>query len=240
LKFPNHLAIIMDGNGRWAKSQGRERVYGHIKGARVARNIIEACAQRKVPYLTLFTFSSENWFRPAEEVSFLMSLLVRHLRKQRRFLVANNIRFQVIGDRDVLPQTVREEVDRTIEYTAKNSGMVLTFALSYGSRNEIVQAAKKIAERVQTGILKMEHIDEDVFSTFLSTDGCPDPDLIIRTSGETRLSNFLLWQAAYAELYFTDVMWPHFSVRDLDDALTYFASRERRFGRVDRNLEIQL
>jgi len=222
----------MDGNGRWAKARGHNRIYGHVRGAKVARAIIEASARLKIPHLTLYTFSSENWFRPDTEVKFLMRLLGRQLRRELATLMKNNIKFRVIGDLARLPVEVRTAVDQTIRETSRNTGMTLVFALSYGSRQEIVKAAQKLAERVQQGDLQLDEIDESLFASSLESSFLPDPDLIIRTSGESRLSNFLLWQSAYSEILSVPTLWPDFSEQNLFACLDYFASRERRFGRV--------
>lgn len=229
---PTHLAIIMDGNGRWAELRGRDRTFGHLKGARVAKNIIEFCAQRGLKQLTLYAFSTENWLRPKAEVSFLMTLLARHLRKERRTLIKNNIRFSVIGDIERLPGPVLAEIEKTIEDTRQNTGMSLTFALSYGGRQEITEAVRAICRDVQAGHLKPEDISEATIASRLQTSGMPEPDLIIRTSGEYRLSNFFLWQAAYSELYITQTLWPEFTAEELERAFHQFATRERRFGRT--------
>jgi undecaprenyl diphosphate synthase len=226
----------MDGNGRWAEARGRDRSTGHLKGAKVARKIIDECTRLGVEYLTLYAFSSENWFRPIEEVTFLMHLLQRHLIRERRTLMDNNIRFNCIGEIDRLPKAVQKEVMHTIQATSNNTGMRLTFALSYGSRQEITHAVQAIARRVQDGSLKVDEIDPQLVAGFLETSYMPDPDLIIRTSGESRLSNFLMWQAAYSEILITEIYWPDFSVSDLHDAFTIFQSRERRFGRTSSQL----
>lgn len=230
--MPRHLAIIMDGNGRWAELRKRDRVFGHIKGARVAKAMIETCAQSGLENLTLYAFSTENWLRPKSEVAFLMRLLGRNMRKERGSLMKNNIRFSVIGEIDRLPEAVRTEVHRTIEQTRNNTGMCLTFALSYGARQEIAEAMREIAIDVAAGRLAPHDINDELVSKKLQSSFLPDPDLIIRTSGECRLSNFMLWQAAYAEIYVTKVLWPDFSRSDLDEALAHFARRERRFGRT--------
>lgn len=222
----------MDGNGRWAESRGYERTFGHIRGARVAKTIIEKCANIGVKHLTLYAFSTENWMRPLQEVSFLMQLLGRHLRRERATLLKNNIRFTTIGDLSRLPAPVRAEVLTTVEQTSKNTGMHLVFALSYGARQEITKAMRVLAEQVRSGLLSPEDINDCVVSTYLETTGTPDPDLIIRTSGEYRLSNFLLWQAAYSELYITQALWPDFGEDELERAFQFFANRERRFGKV--------
>jgi len=226
----------MDGNGRWAELRRRDRTFGHLKGARVAKQVIEYCAKSGVENLTLYAFSTENWLRPKAEVSFLMKLLSRHLRKERRQLMKNNIRFSVIGETDRLPSSVIDEVNLTIEETRKNTGMNLVFALSYGGRQEIAAAVRSIAEEVATGRLLPEDIDEATISDNLQSSFLPDPDLIIRTSGEYRVSNFLLWQAAYTELYFTQTLWPDFNTEELENAFAQFARRERRFGRTTAQL----
>jgi undecaprenyl diphosphate synthase len=236
-KVPAHLAIIMDGNGRWAELRGRGRTFGHLKGARVAKNTIEHCSRIGVRQLTLYAFSTENWLRPQEEVSFLMMLLSRHLRKERRTLIKNNIHFSVIGDIERLPAAVRSEVDTTIAATANNTGMRLTFALSYGSRQEITAAVRSICEDVKAGRITPDDVNEALIEGRLQTNGMADPDLIIRTSGEFRLSNFLLWQAAYSELYVTQTLWPDFSTQELNSAIQQYGQRERRFGRTTAQLK---
>ena len=228
--LPSHVAIIMDGNGRWAEMRGRDRVFGHLRGARVAKQTIETCAEMGLEQLTLYAFSTENWKRPRAEVSFLMLLLGRHMRKERMNLVRNNIRFSVIGDVTRLPVTVYEEVEKTIAATSGCTGMSLTFALSYGGRQEIAAAARALALDVASGRICVDDINEQTFGAKLQTSHMPDPDLIIRTSGEFRLSNFMLWQAAYSELYVTETMWPDFEKPHLVAAFEHFAKRERRFG----------
>jgi undecaprenyl diphosphate synthase len=229
---PKHLAIIMDGNGRWAQLRGRPRTYGHIKGARVAKKVITACAEKGLENLTLYAFSSENWLRPESEVFFLMNLLRRYLKKETANLVKQNIRFKAIGDMSKLPQDVIKAINYATQATSLNTGMNLIFAVSYGSRQEITEAVRAIAQRVADGELKPDEVDESIVNSSLGTAEFPDPDLIIRTSGEHRLSNFLLWQAAYSEFYFTDTLWPEFSIEDLELALLSFIKRERRFGAV--------
>ncbi len=235
---PRHVAIIMDGNGRWAKARRHGRVYGHIRGAKVAKSVIEECARIKVPFLTLFAFSTENWFRPIEEVSFLMHLLQRQLRRERATLMRNNIRFQVIGDVERMPEGVQDIVRETIEVTRSNSGMILTFALSYGGRQEVTMMAQEVARRVAAGDLKASEVDEATVASLLPTSFLPDPDLIIRTSGERRISNFFLWQSAYSEIEFVETPWPDFSTADLHHALARFGLRERRFGRTSEQLRL--
>jgi undecaprenyl diphosphate synthase len=232
MSLPKHVAIIMDGNGRWAQLRGRPRTYGHIKGARVAKKMITACAEKGLENLTLYAFSSENWLRPPMEVLFLMNLLRRYLKKETATLVKQNIRFRAIGDLAKLPADVIKAIDYATETTAQNTGMNLIFAISYGSRQEVTTAVQKLAQRVADGELKPDEIDESMIQNNLNTAGLPDPDLIIRTSGEHRLSNFLLWQAAYAEFYFCETLWPEFSTEDLDIALLNFLKRERRFGAI--------
>ena len=236
--LPNHVAIIMDGNGRWAELRRKDRTFGHLKGARVAKNVIEACAEAGLEQLTLYAFSTENWLRPKMEVAFLMILLGRHLRRERATLMKNNIRFSVIGDIDRLPAPVLAEVHRTLEETKSNTGMSLTFALSYGGRQEITSAVRQIAEEVAAGRIDPSEIDETLLASHLqSADVHPcDPDLIIRTSGEYRLSNFMLWQAAYSELYVTSTLWPDFDLAELGRAFDSFAGRERRFGKTSTQL----
>ena len=230
--LPRHLAIIMDGNGRWAELRGRDRVFGHLRGARIAKNTIELCAELGLEQLTLYAFSTENWMRPKAEVTFLMMLLGRHLKKERANLVKNNIRFSVIGDVARMPDFVIAEIDKTIAATKDCTGMKLTFALSYGGRQEITNAAQALARAVAAGHLKPEDITEERFQLELQTAGQKDPDLLIRTSGEYRLSNFMLWQIAYTELYVTKTPWPAFDRSELFKAFEHFSGRERRFGRT--------
>ncbi len=230
MNLPQHVAIIMDGNGRWAQLKGRPRTYGHIKGARVAKKIITACAEKNLKNLTLYAFSSENWLRPQPEVFFLMNLLRRYLRRETASLVKQNIRFRAIGDLSKLPMDVLKAIDYATEKTAENTGLNLVFAISYGSRQEVTDAVRTIAKRIEAGEIKSEEIDEACVHSALYTSSWADPDLIIRTSGEHRLSNFLLWQAAYSEFYFCETLWPDFSAEDLEIALLNFMKRERRFG----------
>jgi undecaprenyl diphosphate synthase len=238
IKIPQHLAIIMDGNGRWAKARGYQRTYGHLRGARVAKNIIELCAERGVKFLTLYAFSSENWMRPFSEVSFLMQLLARHLRRERATLLSNNIRFQTIGDVSKLPEIVQAEIQKTIDETAKCSGMTLIFALSYGSRQEITNAVRLLAEEVKSGVIAPEQITPEMLEARLETANIPNPDLIIRTSGEYRLSNFMLWQASYSELYIADCVWPNFNREELQKAFEAYSLRERRFGKTSDQVTV--
>jgi len=230
MTIPQHLAIIMDGNGRWAERQGMPRLAGHQKGVETVREITRACVTRGIRHLTLFAFSSENWQRPAQEVQALMSLLTSFLTQELDSLQENRIRLSVIGELDRLTPTARESLAAACLKTADNDAMELVLALSYGSRNEMVRGARKLAERVARGEIAADQIDEKVFSEVLDTAGRPDPDLLIRTSGEQRISNFLLWQIAYSELYFTEVLWPEFDTQQLDLALNDYAQRQRRFG----------
>ncbi len=230
----------MDGNGRWAETRRRNRTFGHLRGARVAREIIEASSKRGLKELTLYTFSSENWLRPLEEVSFLMALLSRHLKRERATLIKNQIQFRAIGELDRLPSSVRSEVEETMRATAGCTGMKLTFALSYGGRQEILMAAKALAIDAAKGEFDPNVVSDDElsrrFQSGLLTNNMTDPDLVIRTSGETRLSNFFLWQCAYSEIYFTQTLWPDYSEAELEKALQWFSSRERRFGRTSAQI----
>ena len=228
--LPVHLAVIMDGNGRWAKKRMLRRIVGHQKGVETVRVIVEECSRLGIRYLTLFAFSAENWLRPKTEVKALMALLKQYIRLEIARMMQNNIRFNVIGNRADLPADINAEIDAAIAKTAGNSGMLLTLALSYGGRQEIVSAAKRLALDAAAGHLDPESIDERLFAGRLFTAGIPDPDLLIRSSGEMRISNFLLWQLAYAELYFTEVNWPDFDRNELARAFREYQSRERRFG----------
>ncbi len=231
-KMPRHIAIIMDGNGRWAKKRILNRINGHRKGVDVARNTVTQCSELGIKYLTLYTFSKENWKRPADEVGLLMKMLERHLLKEEETLVKNNIRFSPIGNITDLPKSVQSVVAHLIDKTSSNDGMVLQLALSYSGRAEITNAAQELARKVACGVLKPEDITEELFSRHLNTGTAPDPDLLIRTSGEKRISNFLLWQLAYTEIYITDVLWPDFTREHLMEAISDFKSRDRRFGLV--------
>ena len=234
--LPAHLAVIMDGNGRWATQRMLRRIVGHQKGVETVRVIVEECSRLGIRYLTLFAFSAENWLRPKTEVKALMALLKQYIRAEIARMMQNNIRFNVIGNRVDLPVDINHEIDSAIERTAGNSGMLLTLALSYGGRQEIVSAAKRLAMDAAAGHLDPEAIDERLFAGRLFTAGIPDPDLLIRTSGEMRISNFLLWQLAYAELYFTEVNWPDFDRNELARAFREYQSRERRFGMTSDQL----
>lgn len=231
-KLPRHIAIIMDGNGRWAQKRGHNRAFGHARGVDRAREIVRECARLGVEALTLYTFSTENWQRPPLEVRFLMKLLHRYLQRETEEIVSNNLRFRAIGCMEMLPKNIQEELTRLIKETAGNTGMFLNIALSYGARQEIVNVAKQLAGEVARGEIAVEKIDESLIQQRLFTRESPDPDLLIRTGGDQRISNFLLWQIAYAELYFTEKNWPDFGVSDLQEAIASFTNRERRFGRL--------
>jgi undecaprenyl diphosphate synthase len=235
-KLPQHLAIIMDGNGRWAKARMLRRIVGHQKGVETVRMIVEECSRIGIPYLTLFAFSAENWLRPKTEVSALMTMLKKYIMMETAKMMRNNIRFNVIGDRAELPPDVDRALADALEQTRNNTGMTLTLALSYGARQEILRAAVRLAGEVAAGAVKLEDVNESLFSQYLHTADLPDPDFLIRTSGEMRISNFLLWQLAYTELYFTDVNWPDFSRDELHLALRDFQARERRFGKTSEQL----
>ncbi len=229
---PRHVAIIMDGNGRWAQRRGLPRSAGHRAGVAAVKRVVMAADDAKIEALTLFAFSVENWGRPKREISAIMRLLYETTKKELREIAENNVRIITTGDIDGLPDTKREAVLDAIERTRTNTGLVLNLALNYGGRTEILQAVRQIASKVQSGQLKLEDIDEGVFKLHLQTNGLPDPDLLIRTSGEYRLSNFLLWQTSYTELYVTDTLWPDFTRDDFHRAVIDFQGRERRFGRV--------
>jgi undecaprenyl diphosphate synthase len=234
--IPKHIAVIMDGNGRWAKKQGKLRIFGHENGVKAVRDTVEACAEIGVEYLTLYAFSTENWNRPKFEINALMTLLVSTINKETKTLMDNNIRLATIGDTDSLPSKCKKELLEAIEKTKNNSRMTLVLALSYSSKWEITKAITKIAEHVKLGQLATEQITEDTINQYLATAGIPDPELLIRTSGEHRISNFLLWQIAYSELYFTEKLWPDFRREDLYEAIASFQQRERRFGKTSEQI----
>ncbi len=236
-RLPQHLAIIMDGNGRWAKQQGMLRVFGHENGAKSVRVTVEACARLGIPNLTVYAFSTENWSRPQPEVKTLMKLLVSSLKKEIKTLQENNIRLNCIGNIAMLPKSAQAQLLEVIEKTKNNSRMTLTLALSYGSREEILRAVRAIAEKVKNNIISIDGVDESIINQHLYTQNLPDVDLLIRTSGEHRISNFLLWQIAYAELYFTDVLWPDFREEHLYAALADYQKRERRFGKTSEQIK---
>ncbi len=235
-RLPRHIAIIMDGNGRWAKEKGEDRLFGHYQGVESVRDIVEGAAELGIEYLTLYAFSTENWDRPAEEVSGLMELLVTTIRKEVSTLNKNNIRLHVIGDMNMLPAYAQNELQEALEITAVNTGLNLVMALSYSGRWELLEAVRRIAREVKEGNLDPELIDEQTLQNHLSTHAFPDPELMIRTSGEYRISNFLLYQLAYSELYFTDVCWPDFRKENLYEALLDYQQRERRFGKISEQL----
>lgn len=236
-KLPQHLAVIMDGNGRWAKRKGLVRVKGHEKGAKTVKKVVEACAELNIPFLTLYAFSTENWNRPKIEVELLMKLLVNSLKKELKTLQKNNIKLAAIGNLDALPNKIHEKLLEVIEKTKNNNRMTLTLALSYGAREEIIKSIKEISHKVKNNIISHENIDESLINTHLYTQNLPDVDLLIRTSGERRISNFLLWQIAYAELYFTDILWPDYTKDNLYEAIINYQNRERRFGKTSDQLK---
>ena len=234
--LPRHIAIIMDGNGRWAKQKGKLRVFGHENGVKTVRKTVEDCVKLKLEYLTLYTFSTENWKRPKIEVDTLMRLLVSSLRKELKTFLKNNVRLNTIGDIASLPKKAHKELLEVMSKTSKNTGMTLTLALSYGAREELKNAVQAISIKVKNNIISTENIDETIINSHLYTHNLPDVDLLIRTSGEHRISNFLLWQIAYAELYFIDVFWPDFSEDHLVKAIQNYQNRERRFGKTSEQL----
>ncbi len=236
-KLPKHLAVIMDGNGRWAKQKGLFRSIGHENGTKAVREIVESCAEINIPFLTLYAFSTENWNRPKLEVELLMKLLVSSLKKEIETLQKNNIRLNAIGNLESLPKKAYRELLDVIEKTKSNTRMTLTLALSYGSREEITKTIKEISLKVKNNIISPDDIDESVINNHLYTQNLPDVDLLIRTSGEQRISNFLLWQIAYAELYFTETLWPDYTKNHLFEAILNYQNRERRFGKTSEQLE---
>ena len=231
-RLPRHIAIIMDGNGRWAQQKGYNRIYGHNKGVKSVREIVEEALNLNIPYLTLYAFSVDNWNRPKNEIGTLMDLLVNSLKSEFEKLIENNIRLNTIGNIKSLPKRVQEEVNNVTNKTKSNDKMVLTIALSYGAREEIENVIKNIAKEVKNNTISIENVDHSIINKHLYTQNLPDVDLLIRTSGEQRISNFLLWQIAYAELYFTDVYWPDFGKKDFYKALFNYQKRERRFGKT--------
>ncbi len=236
---PKHVAIIMDGNGRWATARGLSRAEGHRKGAEAARQVVETAKELGIPYLTLFAFSSENWNRPEDEVSDLMDLLRYYLKKETAELHKSGARILIIGDRERLPIDIVKLIDNAETLTRDNEKITVVLALSYGGRQDILFAAKELAKQARAGEIDLDTVNEDIFSQYLMTRGIPDPDLMIRTSGESRISNFLMWQLAYAELYFTDTLWPDFLKKDMEKAIDYFNSRERRYGGLSQMHEMQ-
>ncbi len=236
-KLPTHIAVIMDGNGRWAQEQGEDRLYGHYHGVESVRAVVEGCAELGIGYLTLYAFSTENWDRPQDEVSGLMELLVSTIRKEAEGLNKNNIRLHIIGDKNMLPPTAQTELQEALDLMNYNTGLNLIMALSYSGRWDLVNSVKKIAEKAKTGELDVSGISEEVLKANLSTANFPDPELMIRTSGEFRISNFLLYELAYAELYFTDVRWPDFRKENLYEAILDYQNRERRFGKTSEQMQ---
>lgn len=231
-RLPQHIAVIMDGNGRWAKGKGKFRIFGHQHGVTAVRETAEACAELGVKYLTLYAFSTENWSRPQAEVNALMDLLVKTIRKELPTLNKNNIKLDAIGHLESLPESCRNNLNEAIKETASNDGMTLVLALSYSAKWDITKAVKSIADDVYSGKLKSEDINDQLITKYLSTHNIPEPELLIRTSGELRISNFLLWEIAYSELYFTDILWPDFRRDDLYRAILDYQKRERRFGKT--------
>jgi undecaprenyl diphosphate synthase len=237
-KLPNHIAIIMDGNGRWAAKKGLSRNLGHNSGVESVQEIVEEVLNLNIPYLTLYAFSSDNWNRPPHEIGTLMDLLVESLKTELKKLIKNNIRLNTIGDISALPKLVQNEVKRAIDITKNNNKLVLTIALSYGAREELENVIKEIASEVKNNTISLENVDQSIINKHLYTRNLPDVDLLIRTSGEQRISNFLLWQIAYAELYFTDVLWPDFRKKNLYSALLNYQNRERRFGKTSEQINV--
>jgi undecaprenyl diphosphate synthase len=238
-RLPKHVAVIMDGNGRWAKQRGKPRVFGHQSGVVSVRETAEAAAELGIEYLTLYAFSTENWKRPRREIQALMALLLQTIHKETKTLNKNNIRLKAIGDLASLPEKTRKQLEKAIENTSGNTRMTLVLALSYSARWELTHAMKKIAQQVEEGQIMADAVNADLIETHLETSGIPDPELLIRTSGEYRISNFLLWQIAYAELYFTSKCWPDFRKDDLYEALLDYQNRERRFGKISEQIKAE-
>jgi len=235
-QLPQHIAVIMDGNGRWAKEKGKFRIFGHENGVKAVREVSEGCAELGIKYLTLYAFSTENWNRPKVEVNALMTLLVKTIKKETATLVKNGIRLEAIGDRNTLPKECRRELEEAIETTKDNSKMTLILALSYSAKWDIVNATRDIVKRAIDGEISEEEVNEDLINSSLTTHKYPHPELMIRTSGEHRISNFLLWEIAYSELYFTNVLWPDFRKEHLHDAIIDYQNRERRFGKTSEQI----
>lgn len=238
--IPQHIAVIMDGNGRWAKKAGEQRVFGHQNGVTSVRDTVKGCRELGVKYLTLYAFSTENWNRPIEEVNALMELLVQSIVNEKEELNENDIRLNCIGEFDKLPESCQKTMKQVMDETRNNSSMTLTLALSYSGRWDMVQAMKSIGKEIMEGKISLDEIDEQMVTSHLSTNAIPDPELMIRTSGEFRISNFLLWQLAYSEIYITDVLWPEFRKDDLHKALLDYQSRERRFGKTSDQLKTEI
>ena len=239
-RMPRHVAIIMDGNGRWAKKQGLARMYGHKQGVETVHRITETAAEMGIQYLTLYTFSTENWNRPKEEVDALMTLLVDTIAKETPTLMKNNVRLLTIGDTERLPEGAKRKFEQCMEETSGNTGLRLVIALSYSARWEITNAMQEAVRKAQAGELKAEDVNEGLVSSLMTTAGMPDPDLLIRTSGELRISNFLLWQLAYSELYFTDCLWPEFTEEEFCKAIEDYQHRERRFGKTSEQVTVNV
>ena len=235
-RLPKHIAIIMDGNGRWAKLRNQPRVFGHREGAKSVRKVVEAATRLGIDNLTLYAFSTENWNRPKHEIKTLMKLLVSALKREMGLMKKNNIRLNAIGHTDMMPENVQYELQEVLDETKTNTGLVLTLALSYGARQEIQRAIQEISHKVKNNIISVENVDEDIINKHLYTQNLPDVDLLIRTSGEVRISNFLLWQIAYAELYFTEEFWPDFNETSLHKAIADYQKRERRFGKTSEQI----
>ena len=236
-KLPRHLAIIMDGNGRWAKQKGFLRVFGHESGTKTVRVVVESCGKLGIQNLTLYAFSTENWNRPKLEVNAIMKIIINSLKKELNTFMDNKIQLKCIGNTDLLPKSLQKELSEVINKTKDNSKMTLTLAINYGSREELVNAIKNISDKVKNNIISIDTIDESIINEHLYTQNLPDVDLLIRTSGEHRISNFLLWQIAYAELYFTDVLWPDFTEQNLYEAIISYQKRERRFGKTSEQIK---
>jgi len=235
-KLPKHIAIIMDGNGRWAKQRGKIRAFGHQNGKKAVQKVVENCVKLQIQNLTLYTFSTENWNRPKAEIEALMQLLIGAIKSELTKISENNIRLKTIGNTHLLPDLIKKQLDQAVEKTKNNTGLTLTVALSYGAREELMNACKSICNKVKENIIATDDIDESIINQHLYTQGLPDVDLLIRTSGEQRISNFLLWQIAYAELYFTNVLWPDFQDNDLYEAIICYQNRQRRFGKTNEQI----
>jgi len=235
-KLPKHIAIIMDGNGRWAKQRGKLRVFGHQNGKKAVQKVVENCAKLQIQNLTLYAFSTENWNRPKAEIEALMQLLIGAIKSELTKISQNNIRLKTIGNTSLLPDLIKKQIDQAVEKTKYNTGLTLTIALSYGAREELTNAFKNISLKVKENIITINDIDESIINQHLYTRDLPDVDLLIRTSGEQRISNFLLWQIAYAELYFTEVLWPDFKDNDLYEAIINYQNRQRRFGKTNEQI----
>ena len=237
--LPNHIAVIMDGNGRWAKKQGARRIFGHQSAIKAVRDISEGSAEIGIKYLTLYAFSTENWKRPKAEIKGLMELLIATIRKETETLIKNNISLKAIGDTEILPPKCQRELREAIEITSNNTGLTLILALSYSGRWDIVEGVKSLLKDVKNELISEEDINQELFSRYLSTSNIPDPELLIRTSGEMRISNFLLWQMAYTELYMTEVLWPDFRKEHLIEAIISYQKRERRFGKISEQVNLE-